>query len=61
MKGQFHTLYRAMSIALDERGCLELRAQRALLALLENRLADQERQFWLFRAESHMVVSTEGA
>lgn len=50
MAGQFRELYAAMESALNiER--LEIRAQRALIALLENRLSPQERLFWLHRAD----------
>jgi len=50
MAVQFRALYDAMNDALTI-SWLEIRAQRALLALLENRLTPQERQFWLHRAD----------
>lgn len=47
---EFKQLYAVLVATLDNELVLELRAQRALSAVLEHRLATSKRHFWLMRS-----------
>lgn len=58
MKSDFKSLEMAMAKAMTVGGALEMRAQRALIALLESRLGSAERLFWSLQAEINEVNDT---